>query len=116
MKKIVSTLLVCVLLVGCIMTLASCGKMFSGTYEADFGIYEATYKFQIGGKVTLTLDYPILEDKEYVGKYTISENGDEITFEFEDLEEFSGTRSFSKGEEDGDKYIKLNGIKYEEED
>ena len=118
MKKILSTLLVCALLIGCVLTLASCGKMFAGTYERDFIIYEASYEFKIGGKVILTLDPPVGDDVVYVGTYTINEDNDEITFEFkdEDAKEFGGTRSFSQGVEDGEKYIKLGGVKYTEDD
>ena len=114
MKKIILTLLACVLLLGCVFTLVSCDKLLIGKYEADFVIYEATYEFGIGGKVILEIDRAFGEDRVYEGKYSFNESGDEITFEFADkeAEEFSITRSFVKGEEAGEKYIKLDGVKY----
>ena len=45
MKKIISALLVCVLLVGCMFALASCGKTLSGTYEAKIIGTGVSYEF-----------------------------------------------------------------------
>ena len=55
MKKTLSLLLVCVLLVGCIFSLASCGKTLSGTYKADVVVGGTSYTFS-GSKVTLTAE------------------------------------------------------------
>lgn len=113
MKKIISTILVCVLLVGSIFTLASCGKSLTGKYEADFALYEEIYEFGMFGKVTKTVD-PISGDNTVTeGKYEFNEAGDEITLTFGDD---SATYDFSSGEEDGVKYIKLGIVKYEKID
>ena len=117
MKKIVSTILVFVLLFACVASLTSCDKMLVGTYEADLLLYEATYEFMLGGKVVLTVDPAIGSEKIFEGKYSVDEEAGEITFVFEgeDAKEYTGTRSFAKGEENGEKYIKLDGIKYTED-
>ena len=116
MKKIISTILVCVLLLGCVMSLASCGKMFSGTYKAELLVADVTYDFQFGGKVTLTYDPIIGDTVTYEGKYDINNETNEITFVFEneDAKSYNGTSDFTQGEEDGVKYIKIGGVKYTE--
>ena len=89
MKRIISTLLVCVLLLGCVFTLASCGKMLSGKYEADVGVAGAKYEFS-GKKVTITVQVLGFE-KSYEGTYKIGENDDgkeTITFDFDELRPF----------------------------
>ena len=115
MKKILSTVVVCVLLLSCVLAFAGC-KTISGEYTDALSI--TTYKFS-GSKVTITIDNIIGEDTVIEGKYSIDKNeeGDfEITFTFEgedDGEEYAGTFSFSEGkEENGTKYIKIAGIKY----
>ena len=121
MKKIISAILVCVLLVGCMFTLASCGKKVAkGTYKDALNVTSYTFK---GNKVTLTIDNIVGEDTVLEGKYEINKNDDgelEITFEFEgdddDAEKNSTTVSYSEGEEDGKKYIKLGGFKYTKAD
>jgi len=110
MKKIISTILVCVLLVGSIFSLASCNKILTGKYEADLLVSEVTYEFELFGKVTKTVDYPVVDDEVTEGKYEFNDAGDEITLTFG---ENSNTYDFSSGEEDGVKYIKLDGVKYE---
>ena len=110
MKKIISTILVCVLLVGSIFTLVSCGKILTGKYEADLLISEVTYEFGLFGKVTKTVDPAIGDNEVTEGKYEFNDAGDEITLTFG---EDSTTCDFSSGEEDGVKYIKLDGVKYE---
>lgn len=113
MKKVVSTILVCLLLVGSLLTLASCGKTLTGKYEANLVVSEVTYEFGAFGKVTKTTD-PIVGDNTVVeGKYEFNKAGDEITLTFG---EESSTHEFSSGEEDGVKYIKLDGMKYEKID
>ena len=92
MKKIISTILVCVLLLGCVFTLASCSKTVSGTYEGkiDIGLasYAVTYTFS-GKKVTAVskLTVGVVVSEEAKGTYEITENEDgtmEITFDFEE--------------------------------
>jgi hypothetical protein len=116
MKKIISTILVCVLLLGCVMSLASCGKMFSGKYEANLVAAKVTYDFKFGGKVILTVDPILGNSSTFEGKYEINDETNEITFVFEaeDAESYSGTSDFSQGEEDGVKYIKIGLVKYTE--
>ena len=109
MKRIVSLVLVCVLLVGSIFSLASCGKMLTGKYEADLLVSEVTYEFGLFGKVTMTVDPIIGDNTVEEGKYEFNKDGTEITLTFG---EESTTCEFSSGEEDGVKYIKLDGIKY----
>lgn len=119
MKKIISTVLVCLLLVGSLLTLASCGKMITGKYEYDGLLRDKTIEFGMFGKVTLTVD-PELSDKEYVyeGKYELNEAGDKITLTFEDAdaEEFCGTFDFEQvsSSTDGD-YIRIGIEKYEKD-
>ena len=114
MKRIISTILVCVLLLGCVFTLASCGKMISGTYSAKTEVaaqsVEVSYTFK-GTKVALETKTTILGNvntSTEEGKYSI--DGDEITFTFEDKDgkEVSNTYTFEKG----DGYIKIAGIEY----
>ena len=79
MKKILSALLVCVLLVGCVITLVSCGGL-SGTYEGTL----CDLKFK-GDKVTV-----IIGDNELTGKYEIEEDdkgNKTISFDFVDEDE-----------------------------
>ena len=118
MKKIVSAVLVCMLLVSSIFVLASCGKSLSGKYELDLAISETTYEFGAFGKVTKTVDPVMGDDVVTEGKYKFNDAGDKITltFENEDGVEESTTYDFSSGEEDGVKYIKLDGLKYEKVD
>ncbi|MBQ7343152.1 MAG: hypothetical protein IJW53_00120 [Clostridia bacterium] len=117
MKRIISTILVCVLLLGCVMTLASCGKTLSGKYTDALAV--TSYEFK-GSKYTLTVDNIIGADTVTEGKYKIAENdeGDlKITFTWEeDGEEKTQTESFSSGEEDGVEYIKIGIVKYTKAD
>ena len=117
MKKILSTVLVCVLLVSTLFVLASCGgKTLVGTYEND--TLNTTYEFSALGKVTRTVDSILSGKKITEGKYSFSEEGDKITFTFEseDGEENSETYDYSYGEEEGTKYIKIGLFKYFEID
>lgn len=116
MKRIISTLLVCVLLLGCVFTLASCGKMLTGKYEAAItDENKVTYEFS-PFKVTRTTTVGALGFSKTTtteGKYKIAENDKgelQITFTWEGSED-AETVSFAKGEEDGAKYIKLGLVK-----
>ena len=117
MKKIVSLLLVCVMLLGCVAVFASCGKKLSGEYQLDATVdvlgkngAVTTYAFS-GSKVTLTIDTYLAGNKStasYEGKYEIAEAEDgslEITFTFtndkgEEVKDYS-TTSVLKEAEDG---------------
>ena len=120
MKKIISVFVACLLLIGCACTLASCGKTLSGEYEADLLLVEVNYSFKSSGKVTVTLDFPLVDDVVVEGTYKFNDEGDQITItldsENEDAEKYAGTMTFAEGVEDGDAYIKLNGVKYEKAD
>ncbi len=98
MKKIISMIMVCVLLVGMLFTLASCG--LSGTYEDEYGLTTYTFK----GKEFTCEGLGM----EIEGTYEIK--GDEITFTYEfGNAEISKTYSF---ERDG-KTIIIDGVEYE---
>ena len=110
MKKILSVALVCVLLVGCVLALASCGGL-SGEYkEALTG--NVVYDFS-GSKYTKTVDNIVGDDTVIEGKYEIDKEEGKITFTYEvDGEEKTQTEAFSSGEEDGVEYIKIGLLKY----
>ena len=121
MKKIISLILVCVLFIGCTLTLASCGKKLSGKYESALGTgayYEfsgnkMTYsrKSLFGGKYITEGTYEITEDED--GNTVIILTYDSGTSE-EDAK--SGSYSFSEGVEDGTEYIKISGVRYNKVD
>lgn len=111
MKKLITTLTAGLLCVCMMFALTGC-KTISGTYSDAAGV--TTYEFK-GSKVEITV--ALLGTTTFEGKYEIGEdeNGNaNITFTFEDAEaeEYSGTFSFSKGEEDGKKYIKIGILTY----
>ena len=115
MKKIISAVLVCMLLACMLFSLASCGKTLSGEYQDV--LKTTTLKFS-GSNVTITIDNIIGDDTVLQGKYEITEDEENegkyiITFTFDDEEDadnWDAPMSFSEGEEDGKKYIKLGGI------
>ena len=128
MKKVLSTILVCVLIVGSLLSLASCGNTISGTYEGEVNLfvakYTVTYAFNgnsveitstvssVGGSYTsdpVTATYEIKEDEN--GKKTITFDYGEAEAE-EGMEEEGVAVSFVEGEEEGVKYIKIAGIRY----
>lgn len=121
MKKILSVFLACVLLVGCICTLASCGKSLSGAYEAEVELFgqsaSTTYDFS-GKKVEIITKTKLLgsiNTETVKGTYEIAEaDGElEITITTEkDGEEVSNTYTL----EEGDGYIKIAGIQYNKVD
>ncbi len=116
MKKIISTILVCVLLVGTVFTLASCDTMITGTYESGL----TTLEFS-GSKVTITDSIEILgtvTSKTYECKYKIekTDDGRTITFTYEDGADqhanLNGTKTYSDGDKDGEKYIQIGIVTY----
>ena len=117
MKRIISTILVCVLLVGSVFALASCGNNPSGSYESigyqSVAKTGGVYEFGMGGKVTYTFFAAGVESYSVEGEYKVETKDDDkltITFTYgEDKGDAkSGTVSFEKG----DDYIKIAGIKY----
>ena len=114
MKKIVSTILLCLLLAGSVLSLASCDKILLGEYEADIVVADVTYEFGLFGKVTYTYDPIVGDDTVKVGTYKISDDGEKITLTYEG--EDPETYSVAMGEENGVSYVKIGVVKYEKED
>ena len=118
MKKTLSAILVCVMLLGCVFTLASCGNKPSGKYQAKLEILgqrtTTTYDFKMN-KVIVTVETEVLgnintETTEY--KYKVNKKDDgtltiDLTGEVEG-EEKTNTYTYEKG----DDYIKIAGIQY----
>ena len=124
MKKIISTVLVCVFLLGCVFTLASCSKLLFGSYETGLDAVVAsgnvTYDFKVF-KYTKTTTNELLGKtsttvEEGTFKITEVEEGKlEITFTYEvDGEKKTETLPFVTGEENGVKYVELGLVKYTE--
>jgi hypothetical protein len=103
------------------LTLASCGTFLFGTYES--GTTKATFS---GKKVTVVDEVTVLGtviSKTYEAEYKISEDDEgnkTIVFTYADGADkhlvFSGEKTFSQGDEDGVKYIRIGLIKYEKKD
>ncbi len=110
MKRIVSSILVCVLLVGCVLALASCGGP-SGTYKDKSGVTTLTFK---GSQVTIALG-----DWSTVANFKIEGKDDDrtITFSYSEGQEkstsFDGTFDYSEGTEDGVDYIRIGFFAFE---
>lgn len=117
MKKIISALIICVLVVGCVCALTGCGgKTLNGAYK--FGI--TTYEFS-GNNVEITYEVFGFE-KSIEGTYEITTNEDEtmtltITIESEEegAEDYAGKHSFVEGKEGDVEYIKIDGVKFVKE-
>lgn len=118
MKKTLSVMLACVMLVGCVFAFASCGgKKLSGTYERDGYVTDVTFEFK-GSNVKISKE-GLGKDSSIEGKYEIIEKEDGklyISFTFaedeEGADEFKGELSFSEVVENGVEYIKVAGFKY----
>ena len=122
MKKTVSAILVCLLIVGSLFALVSCSKTLSGTYkgEIDFtGVYtEAEFtgkvvKFKSGITSVIGNLASITE-----ATYEIVTNEDQtmsITFTYAEGQTphsvFNGTKTFAEGVENGVSYIKIGGVR-----
>jgi predicted small secreted protein len=91
MKKIISSILVCVLLVGVIFSLVSCGNTLSGTYEG--WLFDLKFK---GNKVTV-----IAGDKQLTGTYEIEKDDETgkktIDFDFVDEDKAEGDAKYILG-------------------
>ena len=119
MKKITSLALLCVLLVGCVFTLASCVfaagpiTIISGEYEADYLAVEYNIEFSPFGGVTLETETILGSEKNYKGKYKVNNETQEITFTWEGDAPVAipnGTSNFAYGEENGVEYIRIGLI------
>lgn len=87
MKKFLSAILVCVLLVGTMLSLVSCGNSLSGTYEGL--LFDLKFK---GSKVTI-----ILADEEVLtGTYEIEEEDGKKTISFDFVDEDDATEEQKK--------------------
>ena len=118
MKKFLSVVLVCAMLFGCVLSLASCGNKPSGKYQAKVELFgqsvTTTYNFKLS-KVIVTIETEILgsvetEENEY--KYKVNKKDDgtltiDLTGEV-DGEEKTQTYTYEKG----DDYIKIGGVQY----
>lgn len=97
MKKQVRILAVVLLAVMLCVSLASCAKKLSGTYEATVVGTGTTLEFS-GSKVTITLKALGAELASVEGTYSIKD--DKITFTFEsdkdEVEKFNGTFDFEE--------------------
>ena len=121
MKKIISLALVCILLMGTMLTLASCGTFLHGTYES--GTTKATFS---GKKVTVVDEVTVLGtviSKTYEAEYKISEDDEgnkTIVFTYADGADkhlvFSGEKTFAEGKENGKKYVRIGILTYEKVD
>ena len=120
MKRIVSILLVCVLLVGTVFALASCAKTLNGTYEVGSGGLGTTYVFKgsnvsitykvLGTETTLEGTYVISEDEEKGQIITITIKGEDA--EEDKADEYSGVHTLVEGKEGDVEYIKIDGMQY----
>lgn len=118
MKKIISLVLVCVLLVGCVFALASCAKTLNGKYRFGSDSFGTTYEFS-GNNVEVTY-YVLGFSKSAEGTYKIAENEEGkliITITFGDdaddsADEYAGEYVLLEGNEGDTEYIKLDGIQY----
>ena len=118
MKKSVKVLALVMTVVMLCITLASCGKKLSGTYENDATVLSSgvvtTYEFS-GSKVTLTVETKLagttVGDPVVIeGKYSIDD--DKITFEFEGDDEEADKYSTTSDFEEGEDYIKIGILEF----
>lgn len=110
MKRIISTILVCTLMVCMLFTLASCGKKLNGTYSMEEDGVKVTYDFKRDGTFECTMEAGIFGDIEFDGTYEI--DGKEITLVYELLgEEVDETFDFKKGSG----YIEIDGERLDKE-
>ena len=122
MKRILSALLVCVLLVGCVLSMASCAKRLSGKYSADVFGAGTTMTFD-GKDVKIAITVPLVgEVASLDATYEIKDG--KISFDIADEEEVTNAvakKVIASLEtpvdfEEGDNYIKIGGAKYEKVD
>jgi hypothetical protein len=112
MKKIISSLLVCVILVGSLLVLASCGFAFggpSGVYKTSGGTTSMEFK---GKEVTIVWSIGPLSYTSHATFEISEEDGEKfITFSYGENEkensDFSGKMAFTSGTENDKQYIKI---------
>lgn len=126
MKKTISTILVCVLLVGTLLSLASCEMLglVIGTYAktTEFLGVETTTTYEFSGKEvtvsTVTTMGNTSTTSNKTGEYEIGENEEgqktiTLTFTNEDGEGTVTTYTFNSGKDDNGAYIELDGTRYD---
>ncbi len=125
MKKTISTILVCVLLVGSLLALASCevaGFVF-GTYtRTDTFVVDitTTYEFSLTEVTKTTVTDNLIGSGQTVEtetmKYKVGENDEGEKVIAFTVETSDGTKtteySFNSGKDDGGAYIEINGTRY----
>ncbi len=116
MKKIVSSILVCVMLIGCVFALASCDKTLNGEYVNETTIMgittTTTYEFE-GKNVTIKVKSSLASITiEHEGEYVIEDDTITFTFGDEDANKYSGDVSFNEGSDNEGAYIELGGTKF----
>ena len=129
MKKILSAVLVCVLMLSCALALASCAKIVTGTYEHVYGSeaagYKVTYAFS-GTKVEVSRQlvsaigslnptvkngtYEIIESED--GSKTITFTWDSSENNEDGVAESGVSLSFSEGTKDGKAFIEIGGVEF----
>ena len=125
MKKTISTILVCVLLVGSLLTLASCevaGFVF-GTYSrTDTFVVDitTTYEFSLTEVTKTTITDNLIGSGQNTTtqtmKYKVGENdeGEKVIAFTVETDDGSKTTeySFNSGKDDGGSYIEIGGTRY----
>lgn len=119
MKKFTKVIAIVLVLATLVCVFASCGKKLSGKYSGEINLglasYKVTYSFK-GSNVTVTKTASNIitgsSTETAEGKYEITEtdNGMEITFEFETENDVAKSTTYTF--EEGEGYIKINGIQY----
>ena len=118
MKKTISTILVCVLLIGTIFSLASCeifglviGTYSDGTTTYEFSLTEVTKTTTTDNLIgsgqsttTETMKYKVGENDEgeKIIAFTVETDDGSKTVEY----------SFNSGKDDGGSYIEIGGTRY----
>lgn len=129
MKKIISTVLLCVLLVSSLFVLASCNTIsgtYAGTLDVGIASYTVTYEFK-GNDVTVSSKLSTvigdLTPASVSGTYELGEDEEgnkTITFDYSSEDDVDGAEeegvavSFNQGSDDDGKYIEIAGVKYYE--
>ena len=113
MKKILSTVLVCVLLLGCVFTLASCGTPNSDPAEAKAALDDAGYKADITDDPIELAFYGAIGIKSVVSGYKAAEDDDKI-LDAVSIYYFKDDADMDKAYETIEKFF--NEAKEEEED
>ncbi len=115
MKRIISALIVCILVLGCVVTFASCkDNSLSGTYTSEAGVTSIAFSEK---SAVIMISFSVgdfYSSSTYEANYKIK--GGNIVFSYDKdqkkYEQLNGKYDFELGEESGKEYIKIDGIKY----